>query len=686
MQQLNVECVDGMHKETVYTIRELSLLRHNLECKESQKRGVKYLEIPCAFDIETTNIYKRDKKGNIDSTFRPFSFMYHWQFCINDEVCFGRTWKEFGELLDNLTTRMDLDNHRRLVIWCHQLRFEFAHFKRFVKVIDGFYKEGNLPLKVVIDGGIEFRDSYILSNMNLAKFCENERGVIHYKLSGDDYDYEKIRTPETPLTEYEKAYCYNDVRGLVECIRSRMQDDTLAGMPMTSTGYVRRDARIAVKQNPKNREIFRDSALTPQLYQMCRQAFRGGNTHANIRMANQLLHNISSRDIQSSYPACMMINRFPISAFFKIKPSTFFNYDMSDYALLIQIRFKNLRYVGKCGIPYIAYAKCTATTRDRILDNGRVLYAGVAEMIITDIDLDIIRSEYLFDDMYVNDVYASQYGMLSDEYKSVIMDYFRAKTLLKGNPDKIYEYNKAKNKLNAMYGMMVMRIDFPDVTYDGHDFETTAKPLEDQIEKYYRSRNSFLSYQHGIFVTCAARSRLQQMLEIVGKDVVYCDTDSIKFMNDHNAEFEAMNDKLKKQAMDAGAYAEDAKGNIQYMGTWDDEGTYDEFKTLGAKAYVYSKHGDIVSTISGVDKKAGAAFFSTYGLEAFTKGTRIKDSGHLTAFYNDDDIHEIEIDGVKIETASNVAIVNNTYTIGVSDDYLELIEKALANTEEMYYI
>lgn len=687
MQHLNVECIDGIRKETVYTIRELSLLRHNLECKESKKRGITYLEIPCAFDIETTNIYKRDESGNIDTNIRPFSFMYHWQFCINDEVCFGRTWQEFRELLDNLTMRMDLDNHRRLVIWCHQLRFEFQHFKRFVKVIDGFYKEGNLPLKVVIDGGIEFRDSYILSNMNLAKFCQNERGVIHYKLSGDDYNYEKIRTPDTIMSEYELSYCYNDVRGLVECIRSRMQEDTLANMPMTSTGYVRRDARNAVRKNPKNRAIFKAAAPDPSLYGMCRAAFRGGNTHANIRLVNQLLHRVSSRDIQSSYPACMMINKYPISPFFRIRKRTYFNRDISDYALLLQVRFTELKYIGKCGIPYIPYAKVSAVTRDRILDNGRILYAGILEMTLTDIDLEIIRREYSFEDMYVNDnIYASRYGYLSDEYKSVIMEYFEAKTALKGNPDKIYEYNKSKNKLNALYGMMAMRIDHDQVVYDGHDFSTETKPLEEQLAKYYKSYNSFLSYQHGVWVTCHARSRLQTMLEIVGRDVVYCDTDSIKFLNDHDTDFEKVNQKIKKEAEAAGAYAKDRNGTIQYMGIWEDEGSYDEFKTLGAKAYVYKKDDQVASTISGVDRKTGAAFFSLYGLEAFTKGTVIKNSGHLTAFYNDDDIHTIEIEGCQIETASNVAIVNNTYTIGVSDNYLELIEKALANTEEIYYI
>lgn len=689
MKTLKVETVDGISRETVYEIRELSLLRHNMECKESKKRGITYLEIPCAFDIETTNIYEKDANGNIITEKRPFAFMYHWQFCINNEVCFGRTWEEFQILLNELSRRMDLDNHRHLVIWCHNLHFEFQFFRRFVKIIDGFYKEDRAPLKVVIDGGIEFRDSYILSNMSLQKFCENEPGVIHYKLSGDDYDYDKIRTPKTEMTDYELAYCYNDVRGLVECIASRMKEDTLAQMPMTSTGYVRRDARNAIRKNKKNRQIFKACALSPELYTQCRAAFRGGDTHANIRMADQILHDVDSYDIQSSYPACMMINKFPSSAFFKIKTSTFFNRDLSDYALLLHVRFCDVKYIGACGIPYIALAKCTALTSDRIIDNGRVLYAGIVEMIITDIDLEIILSEYNFSDMYINSVYASRYAPLNDEYKSVIMEYFTGKTALKGVPGKEYEYMKSKNKLNALYGMMCQRIDHDQTTYDGHDFVTTAAVLDEQIEKYYKSHNSFLSYQHGVWVTAHARKRLRDMLQTVRKDVVYCDTDSIKCINGHIEDFEKKNMQLQEEAKNAGAYAEDKNGNVQYMGVWEHETKkekYSEFKTLGSKKYVYMQGDHCVSTVAGVNKRTGSDFFYKYGIDKFKNGTIIKNSGHLTAFYNDDEIHTIEINGEKITTAANLALVDNTYTLGVTDEYLDLLEKALAKEDNLYYI
>ena len=53
---INVECIDGIKRERVYSIDELSYLGKLLECEESAKRDVRYLEIPAAFDIETTTI------------------------------------------------------------------------------------------------------------------------------------------------------------------------------------------------------------------------------------------------------------------------------------------------------------------------------------------------------------------------------------------------------------------------------------------------------------------------------------------------------------------------------------------------------------------------------------------------------------------------------------------------------
>lgn len=692
MELIYTDTINGRVRVPVYHYTEIPYTQIMLECGESKKRnGVSYLEIPCAFDIETTNIYRRNKKGQIDNKYRPFSFMYHWQFCIGYRVVFGRTWSEFQQMLKAIERNMNLSKKMRLVIYVHNLAFEFQHMRRFLRVTDSFCKSERLPLYVVHNNCIEFRCSAALSNMSLSMFCKNENATF-YKLV-DTYNYSKIRTAETEFTEEEKGYCYNDVRGLCECILSLMRFDTLASIPLTSTGYVRRDARLSMKRNKKNRRLFKDSALSADEYMYMRAAFRGGDTHANARYANQIIKDVTSFDIASSYPACMMIDKFPVSKFIRIADDTFeeFMTRRDEFCFLLHVAFEGVRFIGLHGIPYIPLAKCKHISKNKLLDNGRVREAESVTMWVTDIDMDIIMEEYQIDEIRIGEKYAAFAGDLADEYKEVIMDYYRKKTLLKGSTsaEDLYMYNKSKNRLNALFGMMCMRLDQQMTTYTGageSGYETTEEPLEDVLTKYYKKHSSFLSYQHGVWVTARARARLHRFYnEIAGKDLIYGDTDSAKIVNvkRHQKAIDALNAELQAQAEAAGAYADDKNGVRHYMGVWEYDGTYDEMKTLGAKKYVVNIDGECYSTIAGVSKKAGQAFFNAHGLDAFRVGATIENSGHLVAYYNDDEIHEIEIEGCRMQTASNLALIDDTYTIGVTDDYAYLLERFLQGITDL---
>lgn len=692
MEFIYTDTIKGRVRVPIYHYSKIPYTQIMLECGESKKRnGVSYLEVPCAFDIETTNIFRRNKKGQIDNKQRPFSFMYHWQMCIGFRVIFGRSWEEFQKMLKSIEKNMHLSKKLRLVVYCHNLPFEFQHMRRFLRVTDSFCKSERSPIYVVHDGCIEFRCSAALSNMSLSMFCKNENATF-YKLE-DTFDYDKIRTADTELTEEEKGYCYNDVRGLCECILSLMRFDTLATMPLTSTGYVRRDARVSMSKNKKNRRAFKDSALSADEYQYMRAAFRGGDTHANARYANQVIDNVTSFDIASSYPACMMIDKFPVSKFIKIADDTFeeFSKRREEFCFLLHVAFEGVRFIGQHGIPYIPLAKCKHISKKKLLDNGRIREADTLTMWVTDIDLDIILEEYQIDEIKIGEKYASFAGDLPQEYKKVIMDYYEKKTLLKGSKSEedIYMYNKSKNRLNALFGMMCMRLDQQETTYTGEGktgYETTETALEDILEKYYKKRSSFLSYQHGVWVTARARARLHRFYnEIAGRDLIYGDTDSAKLINieKHRKDIDALNKKLQAEAEAAGAYADDRNGKRHYMGVWEYDGTYDEMKTLGAKKYVVNIDGKCYSTIAGVNKKAGQAFFNKHGIDAFRVGATIENSGHLVAYYNDDEIHEIEINGCRMQTASNLALIDDTYTIGVTDDYAYLLDRFLQDIADL---
>ena len=681
MRYINVETIEGIKKEEVYSVEDFPYneLRFAPIC--TGKKGT-YYNIACTFDIESTTIEPpKDEKDNY--IFNPYAFMYQWQFCIMDKVIFGRTWEEFKQLLKNIRIKMRLSKHTTLAIYVHNLSYEFQFMKEFIKIQNLFARDKRKVMKVNTKDGFEFRCSYFLSNMSLAKFCENTNNVKHYKLV-DTYDYKKLRTPSTPLTELEEGYCYNDVRGLAECIQELISgNDTIATIPLTNTGYVRREFRQAVKANKRNHEEFKKTALSPEQYEMLTKAFRGGDTHANRFKVNTIMKDIHSFDISSSYPSSMMMDNYPIGKFTEctIDSQEKLDYFLEEYCCVFDVTFYNIYADNSNVIPYVDIAHCYEKSKI-VNDNGRVLSADMISLVCTNIDLEIILDSYNFDGYEIKKAIYAEKGKLPKEFRQKVMDYFILKTQLKNVDGKDYEYMKSKNRLNASFGMSVTSIVHNDINYNVYtmEWEELKGDVESSLEKFYKSRNNFLPYQWGVFVTANARKRLRTMLNVVGRDVVYTDTDSIKFEDKkHIKEFEEINKLLMQQAEtnDIPAYC-DRDGERFYLGTWDNDGEYLRFKTLGSKKYCYEKKdkkGNIKFeiTVSGMSKKKGAK--QVANMENFMIGKKFHDVGRSTSWYNDEQPHYIEIENDRFLTASNIGILESTYELGVTNEYWDIISE-----------
>lgn len=679
--------------------------------KGKSRDRVEYYNLVTAFDIETTTILSDE----------PFAFMYQWQYCIEDYIFMGKTWEEFQEFIQLLSTKLglyirqtdeDLIIGKSLVTYVHNLSYEFQFMRFFLgDLVHPLVTDKYAPLLIPTKLGITFRCSYRLTNKTLEKFT---KGFEHAKLAGD-LDYSIKRTPETPMTDTELAYCYCDVKGLCEALRDRLEKDkhySIASIPLTSTGYVRKDCQKSMNSESKNRANFQKSKLTPELYRLLRAAFRGGNTHANAAYSGKLIGEpckrypyakggkIKHRDIGSSYPSSILINTFPMGPFIRSAElegryrAENFNPLMRKFVelcrancILLKVRLIDVRYIGSCGVPYIPISKTMYRISDKdeiIEDNGRIYSAPLLEMALTDIDFKIIMRDYQIGALEITEAYTSWRGKLPEELRSVVLDYYKKKTLLKhaDSPEDQYEYAKAKEHLNSTYGMMVMRIDRLEFEYVDNEYKCLDKPLQEQIDTYYESRSNCLPYQWGVWVTANSRARLQEGLDICGKDTLYTDTDSVFYIGDHEAEFEALNDKLRKQAELAGAVAENRAGESFPIGLWDIEhDSIKLFMTLGAKKYILSVDGEhLETTIAGVSKKLGAEYFTEHGFEAFRDDTIIRDSGKIAAVYNNQPPHYIEIDGVKILTAANIAMIPSAYTVHITDKYgrfIEMIRKSL---------
>lgn len=632
-----------------------------------------YQRHPMTFDIETSKI-PTDDEGHYQA------FMYIWQVCIEGNVVFGRRWEELQEFMKNVVNAYKLSEDERVVVYVHNLSFEFQFIQDFFNFTDVFAMASRSILTAKT-AHLEFRCSYKLSNMSLAKFIENTPNTLHYK-GVDDLDYATVRTPDTPLTEIEYGYCFNDVKGLYECVMELLKEDNIATIPLTSTGYVRRDCRNAMNKNKNNRKMFLRSRLTLLQYKLLRECFRGGNTASDRYLTNLILKLVGSYDLSSSYPFQMIAREYPLGKWnYGVIPDlkTLEEYN-SKYCTIARYTFKNIRLRDEKPIPYIPQSKCLALGDDREIYNGRILHADFLTISMTNIDFDIVKEQYEYEELAVEEFHYSRKGLLPKELRDTIMYYFEKKSELKGDEEHYYEYMKSKNKLNSIYGMTVTNILNTEIEYhDGEYIEKkmTEEEMQEALDKYYKNHRSFLNYSWGVFVTAYARRELEDGLNIAGLDTIYCDTDSVKFIGNHDKEFEAYNERLNKECEEKGIrnYTE-VNGKRFYMGIFDKEKGYDEFITLGAKKYAFLQNGKLGITVSGLSKKKGAEELERKGgLRRFQRNEVFYNSGRTISQYNSAKVHDITVNGCTFSTASNLAIVDTTYTLGITDTMLDIIKR-----------
>ena len=664
MIETSVLTINGYESRYAFSVSEFNPTRCQLI---HAGRKSKYCDVVATFDIETTTI-KQEK---------PYAFMYHWQMCIGGIVVFGRFWHELQELHEKLVRFFKLYEKRKMVIYVHNLSFEWMFMHQFLDCWENIFATDRNKILKCSNEYFEWRCSYRLSNMSLAKFIENSEGT-YYRKASDDLDYRKYRDPYTALTPIEYGYCYNDVAGLYQAICASLREDTLDSIPLTSTGYVRRDAREAMKKNKRNRKLFLDMKLTPELYTLCKEAFRGGDTHGSRYYVNQVIEDVESFDKASSYPYVMYcLPEFPMSMFmaYDIADETELDEMNMKYCTLGRYRLTNVKLKKGKTNPYIAYSKCSTCIAPKLF-NGRVLEAEEIIITLTNIDYAILKNDYEFEGLSVANFYFARKGYLPEELRSVIWDYFEKKTMLKGVDVHEYEYMKSKNKLNSIFGMMVTDIVHNEISFDGNDYHIKTPTVEEALEHYYKSRNNFLSYQWGVWVTALGRQELRKGIEAVGTDNIYNDTDSVKALAGHANDFEKLNDEINKQCKERGIQNYLIRdGKRFYLGTWDNEGCYDQFKTLGAKKYVYTEDGELHLTVSGLDKEKGARYLESIGgVPAFNKGVVFTDSGRTASYYNfTDKISTMTRDGYSWQNGCNIAIVDETYTLGITDSMLSII-------------
>lgn len=612
----------------------------DIQYNEVVKKGISYINLPVSFDIETTSFME-------DGEYR--ANMYVWQMCIGENlVILGRTWDSWLYFLKQLRTHFHTYRKRHLIIYVHNLAYEFTWIRRLLQWDNVFSMEPRRPLYAISIDGFEFRCSYLLSGMNLAKVADNLMWHDIRKLTGD-LDYRLKRHSTTTLWPREIAYCINDVKIVTAYIAERIKaDGNITKIPLTKTGYVRNDCRRAVygtshktKQYKNYRGLMKMLQIAPEEYEMLKNAFQGGFTHANVWKVGHVIPGVESKDFTSSYPTVMIANQFPMSRGVPVNPTIEeFEEKQNLYCWILEIEFTNI-----CAAiiyeNYISESRCSILSKDADTNNGRVVRAAYLKTTITNVDYEIIKRAYKWDEAHIFRAYRYKKGYLPKRLINTILDYYEKKTTLKDVAGKEVEYLEGKERVNSIYGMMVTDILRDIIEYDEEAAIWEKLPPEPEaLEKENNKTNRFIFYPWGVFVTAYARYNLWTGIFECKTDYCYADTDSIKIINAdaHEDYFNKYNkwitDKLEKACEHHGIdpariRPKTIKGIEKPLGVWDFDGSYKRFKTLGAKRYLAEyDNGKFLMTVAGLNKKGALNYLlNKYGSDGIFNHFKVSDFG-----------------------------------------------------------
>ena len=664
------------------------------------------LEIYAGFDIETTTITTEEGKH--------LAFAYHFQVSIGTprilNIYLFRKWDNVIHFFNFLADHYQLNEKRHIFCLIANMGFEFQFLRRRLHWDDGewdfFAKEKYKPLKATYRG-IEFRECLSLTGGNLAQlakdYCYTQKLVTTDEngVKQSDLDYKKIRNSRTPLTDLEEKYCINDVVILSEfswylfCnfIRSERR------FPMTFTGILHNEFKEELKtlclqrdnkmhlQHGTSLDQWMDYiyALQPEEDQYTTHMtylFRGGYVHANALFAGLDGIKAGMMDITSFYPTQMNLGYGPGTPFKQIvfDPDRIRKLDrqkINSKCLIIHAIFDYVR-------PTTTH---TIESKNKIVkfsnakwDNGRLIQADWIEVWLTELDFQIYEKFYTWGGVTILEAYEAERAQLPPYVLKVLNKHYQTKERLKraGLKDSM-EYAIAKARVNTCYGDLVKRLRLQKTTYD-NEKEWHDDPVP--LNYYDEIRKAILSPYWGVWCTAWCRFTILSMihkLTMAGVKVLYCDTDSIKYIPCHAATqlFKHFNNSIKKhrhnRKLRSGFFEGLGEFDIEVKDKVTKKMIPVQFKALRSKCYIYSYDGMVFATIAGMPKASVHQIGQTPEevMRNFNKlGFNLtpEKSGKLTTVYTDEE-YSADIDGEIMTEYSGVALYEIPFKITITEEY-----------------
>lgn len=404
-------------------------------------------------------------------------------------------------------------------------------------------------------------------------------------------------------------------------------------------------------------------------------------------------------------PSVMLYMAYPYS-FNKCNPN---NYSIDDIVRLSDkfafygkfvftnvntITYHSIESLNKC-------VNCDEIKADKntIIDNGRIQKTSRLVVYLTEQDLLSYIDFMKWDSVTIEELHISRKKYLPMYLIKQLCDKYTGKAIRKANGD---SYAIEKTYVNANYGMCCTRQVVQNIQWDSETKTTYAEPNKSYNNYDEYKKNKTLLVQWGVWISSYSRRNLLSCIRRLEKEnknvhVLYCDTDSVKFIGEDTANvIESYNkqiaikrdkalERLKDLNLDATLYED--------LGMFDNEtkdynnGVIKYFKMYGAKRYIYyAKKGkkDVFScTVAGLPKQSYydycngniVKFFGDFNENLIVKNCK------LASNYNDNEF-TIERLGHKEKVLSCITLNDIDFNMMIDKDWFALLNSDYTRIRE----
>lgn len=565
---------------------------------------------------------------------KPYGIPYLWSVTAQGETVQGRTMQDLQAFIVALDAYCK-KHGVHILIYVHDTSVFFQFVRRWFVFTDVFAAAERRPLTADFTKFVHLRDCMAVSNMSLL----NAARTVGVYDCPDEAFISPIYSPDSDLPQYITSSCAAESRAMSLFAESLIQrDGGAAYIPLTRTGRVRKEVRdILLYHRDETRHMTQNALrrqyqsfiakqkMTVSEYTLLHEMSCGGLFGIAPTYKRCTVFGAVCWDRRSAYPAACMYDYVPYACGTEYDHLTEKQYAelRERFCVCARVTFHNLRH--KSGATGYYLRQSRVKTNGASESGGAITYAYTLTACISELDFLCVEECYEWDRIEIGAAVAYRRTHLPDALRRIILKKYAAKEDRDSYPE---PRRIAKEELLSIYGMMVTdpcRVQYPYID-DILDWSEPVQPeIGPAIDAYNSDRQRFLCYPWGIWIAAQVRRAEWLAWQACGQSWIYGDTDSAVCTSDadriravferYNTEMSARADKLAGQlGVDRAAFS--PHGHL--LGGWRVSETYEQFRAIGCKKYLYKTADGITAVIAGLNPDlAGSYLQKKFGLKAF---------------------------------------------------------------------